>query len=59
MLPFHNMAYPQGFEPCPAVLETVMLPLTPGIHKKRLPKCALINYVRTLDLPDSGSAKEV
>ena len=26
------MAYPEGFEPPPAVLETVMLPLTPGIH---------------------------
>ena len=30
--PQQNLAYPQGFEPRPTVLETVMLPLTPGIH---------------------------
>ena len=29
---FTNLAYPQGFEPRPTVLETVMLPLTPGIY---------------------------
>ena len=29
---FTNLAYPEGFEPPPAVLETVMLPLTPGIY---------------------------
>ena len=27
-----KLAYPEGFEPPPAVLETVMLPLTPEIH---------------------------
>ena len=27
------LAYPQGFEPRPAVLETVMLPLTPRVQK--------------------------
>ena len=26
------MAYPQGLEPWPTVLETDMLPITPGVH---------------------------
>lgn len=56
--PQQNLAYPEGFEPPPTVLETVMLPLTPGIYCNALLPMRVLKDTIVTALPEplcSGS----